>query len=237
MRRDAPFITGEVYHLFNRGAHKSKIFLHDGDYSRFQLLLHLGNSLENIVIREVLKKYKGIPLSNIFEEEFPDKGLVDILAYSLMPNHFHLLLRQKSENGITRFLKRSMIGYSMYFNLSKKHTGTVFQGPTKSRHIDNEPYFRYIFAYLHLNPLDLIEPKWKERGLSGKVSTKKFIYEYPYSSFFDYVIGKRPERSILAYDSAPDFLKSSNDFADLLRWHKSGEVLEKLSTDTENGSL
>ena len=233
MRRDAPFVTGEFYHLFNRGAHKNKIFLHEGDYSRFQLLMHLGNSVEQIAIREILKKYKGSPLSNIFEEEIPDKGLVDVLAYCLMPNHFHLILRQKSDNGITQFLKRSIIGYSMYFNLSKKHEGTVFQGLTKSRHINNEPYFRYIFSYLHLNPLDLVEPKWKEKGLSGKVGTKKFIHEYPYSSFFDYAVDRRPEKSILAYDSAPDFLKSSNDFEDLIRWHKGGE---ELYTGTENGS-
>ena len=237
MQRDAPFVTGEFYHLFNRGAHKNKIFLNEKDYVRFQLLLHLGNSVENIVVRKVLRQYKGSPLLDIFEEEVTDKGLVDVLAYSLMPNHFHLVLRQKSDNGITQFLKRFMIGYSMYFNLSKKHSGTVFQGPTKSRHIDNEPYFRYIFAYLHLNPLDLTEPKWKENGLSGRASTKKFLYEYPYSSFFDYVIDKRPERSILAYDAAPDFLKSSNDFTDLVRWYKSGELLKKLSTGAENRSL
>lgn len=228
MLRDAPFVVGESYHVFNRGAHKNKIFIDDGGYVRFLLLLHLANNTERVDMREILRKYKGEAFSVIFEKEYPDKELVDILAYCLMPNHFHLVLRQKVEDGISLFLRRTMTGYAMYFNLSKKHSGTLFQGPAKSRLIDNESYFRYIFAYIHLNPLDLVEPHWKEKGVFSNPRTKNFLYEYSYSSFFDYTVAGRPERSILAYDVAPDFLKSSNDFEDLLRWHEGGNLFNTL---------
>ena len=101
MLRDAPFVDGEYYHVFNRGAHKLDIFVEEKDYARFLLLLHLANTSEGLEMKRVFSKYGGQPLSAIFEQEVCDKTLVDVVAYSLIPNHFHLVLRQKSPEGIT----------------------------------------------------------------------------------------------------------------------------------------
>jgi putative transposase len=222
MRRDAAFAVGETYHVYNRGAHKLEVFRGEADYGRFLLLLHLANHSAPIVVRDVLKKYRG-ESSVIFREVEADKVLVDILAYCLMPNHFHLVLRQKSENGISTFLRRLLTGYSMYFNLVHKHSGTLFQGPSRSKYIGAEAYFRYIFAYTHLNPLELVNLGWKEGKEIDTQKSRTFLNTYRYSSFYDYYVDRRPENIILAKKNLPDFLTGVNDFEELVRWRNTEE--------------
>jgi putative transposase len=212
MLRHVPLSSGETYHIYNRGAHKQAIFTNDQDYRRFQLGLHLANHSESVIIRDVLSsdKYRE-PFSG-----FPaDKSLVDVLAYTLMPNHFHLVLRQKSEGGITRFMKKIGVGYSMYYNNKYEHSGTLFQGPFKSSHIDTEPYFRWIFAYVHLNPVELLRPDWLAQSNPNTVGIKEFINTYKYSSYMDYRQESRPEKAILSTD-VPDFLRGQDDLNDML---------------------
>lgn len=219
MKRDVPFAVNEAYHVYNRGAHKIEIFRTATDYGRFLLLLHLANNSKRIVVRDVLKKYRG-ESSVIFEEEEIDKNLVDVLGYCLMPNHFHLVVRQKAEEGISIFLKRLLTGYSMYFNLVHQHSGTLFQGPARSKHIGTESYFRYIFSYVHLNPLELINARDEKGQVLDVKETRNFLDEYPYSSFIDYSKRSRPQKAILADKNVPDFLKESNDFEELIRWQQ-----------------
>jgi putative transposase len=223
MQRKVPLTEGETYHVFNRGAHKQPIFLADSDQWRFLILLYLANREKPIVMRDILSKYRGLPSVEVFKEPC-DKSLVDVLAYCLMQNHFHLVLRQKSPKGITKFMGRVSTGYSMYFNLKHKHSGTVFQGPFKTSHIDSEPYFRYIFSYIHLNPLELIEPHWKERGITNPQNARDYMEGYAFSSYMDYFPISRPQKVLLCED-IPDFLKSQNDFETLLQWHTEGSPL------------
>ena len=218
MLRKEVLIEGETYHIYNRGAHKQLIFNNESDYARFSLLLHLANSHTPIHLANLLKQYQGRSFIEIFENEKADKQLVDILAYSLMPNHFHLIVRQREEDGITTFMKKLATGYSMYFNTKYEHSGTLFQGRFKSRHIDSEEYFRYIFAYVHLNPLDIFQASWKVQGIKDKKEARKFLTQYSYSSFSDYLKSNRPESHILSTKDIPDFLKNQNDLNDLLEW-------------------
>jgi putative transposase len=208
---------GECYHVFNRGAHKQAIFHSTEDYDRFQILLYLLNTKLPIVMREILDDYKGRSLGNIYLEEPSDRSLVDVLGYALMPNHFHLILRQKADAGISRFLKKLCTAYSMYFNAKYEHSGVLFQGRYKANHIDNEAYFRYIFSYVHLNPLELVQPTWKESGIKNRALAKSWVSNYQHSSFRDYVGNERPESFILANHDIPDFLKEQNDLDDLLQ--------------------
>lgn len=158
----------------------------------------------------------------IYKEVKVDKSLVDIFAYSLMPNHFHVLLRQKTDGSITVFMKKLATAYSMYFNTKYEHSGVLFQGRFKSKHVGEDDYFRYLFSYIHLNPAELIEPKWKEQGVSNVESFKKFMTEYVYSSHNDYIGAARPERAIISFDEAPDFVKTHNSVDELLQNIKDG---------------
>lgn len=229
MLRKTALVEGETYHVFNRGAHKGKIFSNDDDYGRFLLLLHLCNGSEPIVMRDLLARNKGRSSVELFKES-TDKSLVDVLAYCLMPNHFHLVLRQKSKDGITKFMNRIGTAYSMYFNTKYQHSGVLFQGRFKSVHIDSEPYFRYIFSYVHLNPIELVEPLWKEQGIQDRSKIKSFISGYTNSSFLDYSNKVRPQKEILALHDAPEFLRSQNDLEDLLRWFTEAGPLQPVDS-------
>jgi putative transposase len=217
---------GEYYHVFNRGAHKQAIFSSEQDYERFQLLLYLLNTRFPIVMRDILEEYKGRPLTDVFVEEPCDRSLVDIVGYALMPNHFHLILRQRSEHGISCFMKKLCTAYSMYFNTKYAHSGVLLEGRYKASHIDTQSYFRHIFAYVHLNPFALLQRDWKEVGVKNPVLARSFLSNYRYSSFRDYHGAERPERVILRHENAPDFMKNQNDLEEFLNFSQRTDLCE-----------
>lgn len=228
MLRRAPLLSDETYHIFNRGAHKQPLFSCEADYQRFLVLLHFSNNHDPIVLRDVLEKsmYRGRFSGEIFLEP-ADKSLVDIFGYSLLPNHFHLILRQKSDTGITDFMRKLCVGYSMYYNLKYEHSGTLFQGRFKSSHINAEPYFKWIFPYVHLNPIALIEPRWQETGIESAQRAKDFLAKYHYSSYPDYYFVERPERAILAYEEGAHFIDRKADVESLIGDYSRGQFLHQ----------
>jgi putative transposase len=225
MERGVALMEGEIYHVFNRGAHKQPIFLVDPDYRRFQVLLRLCNSREKVDAGNTLTKYQGPSLVKLFGLERCKDQLVDILAYALMPNHFHLVLRQRAEGGISQFMRKLCTGYSMYFNLKNGHSGTLFQGRFKSSHVDAAPYLFWIFAYVHLNPIALIAPEWEEKRIDDVLKAQKFLASYPYSSFIDYYAGSRPERSILDHENTRSLIESKKDINSLIASYHRDRVM------------
>ncbi len=223
MLRDKPFVNGETYHLFNRGAHKQPIFTSAEDYQRFLVLLYFSNTTEPVQLGNLLQN-QGRSLIDLLGEHI-DQSLVDIFAYTLMPNHFHLVIRQKTEAGISTFMRKIATAYSMYFNIKYDHSGVLFQGRFKSRHVGNEAYFRYIFSYVHLNSLDLFEPGWEDQGLKDLNGARQYVNSYRYSSFFDYVGNARAEKILLSLSQAPEFLTTQNDLETLLQSFNQGPSL------------
>lgn len=202
MNRQVPLVTGEVYHVYNRGAHKQKIFTRHADYARFQLLMYVSNTKSPVHLSNLSTKYQGPTLIDIYNDIVLDdkERNVDVLGYTLMPNHFHMILRQKVDNGITRFLKKVSTGYAMYFNKRYEHSGTLFQGRFKSSHVNSPEYLRWLFAYVYLNPF---VDKNEDTEIRRKV-TKEVISAYAYGSVSD-VYGKvRPERRIVSLEVVAD---------------------------------
>ncbi len=185
MERKVSFVQGEHYHIYNRGVEKRTIFLTDYDYKRFMLLLHVLNTNKNLKIRDLLKENPFDELLRIKNED----PLVAIGAYCLMPNHFHLLVTPLTDGGISKFMLKLQTAYSMYFNIKNKRSGVLFQGIFKSQHIDNDKYLKYIYSYIHLNPVKLKDKNWKEFGTKNFFSLKEFIQKYKYSSLGEYVNG------------------------------------------------
>lgn len=227
MLRATPLINGETYHIYNRGAGKDKIFSNERDCLRFQVLLYLANSSKSVRLADLVRRYKtqGRSLRNAFIERETDRPFADIFSYCLMPNHFHLVLKQKTDNGITQLMKKVCTAYSMYYNIKYERSGVLFQGRFKSSHIDTGPYFRWIFSYVHLNPVELIAPKWRVNGIHNPASVRKYLNDYQYSSFRDYAGDERPERSVLSYNESPNFLRTQNDLEEMLSDFKKGRVL------------
>ncbi len=116
--------------------------------------------------------------------------LVDILAFVFMPNHIHLLLRQICTNGLSFFVRKFGVGFAMYFNSRYERKGTLFQGRFEAKLISDDEYLKTAFVYVHTNPISLIEPKWKENGINDPLAAIKFLEEYRWSSYPDY-LGKK----------------------------------------------
>lgn len=213
MRRQTSFLVGEFYHIYNRGTDKRIIFTSEHDYRRFILLLYLCNSVVPVNISVFLER--GLSFLELFGVERGDT-LVDIGAFCLMPNHFHILLFEKDEGGISQFMKKLLTAYSMYFNAKYDRNGSLFEGPFKEKHIDVDEYLNWVFSYIHLNPIKLIDSNWKEDGISDPVSAKNFMKDYKYSSYYDYFIDNRPESVILNKSAFPENFSQLNDFEDIV---------------------
>ena len=174
--RKTEFANNEYYHIYNRGVDKREVFLDEGDYARFLTSMREFNRVDPI--GSLYEKYLAEEKRGLS----PHKGdlvptltpLVEIVAYCLNPNHFHIILRQLSEGGISKFMLKLSSGYSSYFNKKYKRSGSLFQGPFKSIHIDSNEYLLHLSAYVNKN---------------------NFIHGYncdnwKYSSLLDY-LGKR----------------------------------------------
>jgi len=141
-QRKQPLTSGNYYHIFNRGVEKRKTFTSERDYRRFL------ETLEHVLIdkRKFARKTK-MP-ANINENP-----KVEVIAFCLMPNHFHLLLRQIGDSGISELLQRLTNSYTKYFNLKYKRTGPLFEGRFKAVLIQNNDQLMHISRYIHLNPV------------------------------------------------------------------------------------
>lgn len=200
MARLTQFGVNEFYHIFNRGVDKRNIFLSKADYRRFLYLLYLANGEQPVRIHNDKRKQE-----EIFTKELRDDRLVDIGAFCLMPNHFHLLLRERKEGGISNFIHKVSTGYSMYFNKKNERTGALFQGRFKAVHVTTDQYLKYLYAYIHLNPVSLIEPHWKQVGIQDFFAIRNHLHSYRYSSFLDLIGEERPESAILDRKEFPRY--------------------------------
>jgi len=206
MGRNLTFAPGEFYHIYNRGTEKRKIFLSARDHERFLSLLYLANGEERVDM-----KRQGRTLSELMLQD-KGKKLVEVCAYCLMPNHFHLILKEIDEGGISKFMQKIITGYTMYFNKNYERSGALFQGKFKSEHAKNDRYLKYLIAYLHLNPIKLFDSNWKENGIRDRKRAEKFLDGYIYSSFLDYCGNDRVEKSILSFESLPDYTSDLKNF-------------------------
>lgn len=206
MARSFSFAPGEYYHLYNRGTEKRNIFISRGDYNRFLALLFLAN--QNAPIDSTQRGSTSLKI----ESERNGEPIIEIVTYCLMPNHFHLLVREITDGGISKFMQKLMTGYTMYFNKRNERSGALFQGKFKATHVADNRYLRYLISYIHLNPVKLIEPKWKETGIVDRARAEKYLERYVPSSYLDYLGQARPEGMILNREALPEYFSTGTDF-------------------------
>jgi len=185
VKREKP-VTGEIYHIYNRGVEKRDVFLSDKDYFRFVHDLFEFNDIHpTINLSFHFDETKEVGLPKIKRRE--RKLLVELMAFCLMPNHFHFIVRQKRDSGITEFMRKLGTGYTNYFNQKYERVGPLFQGKYKFVHLKNEAHFIYLPYYLHLNPLDLKFKNWQAEIIKNRKEALKFLENYRWSSFPDYI--------------------------------------------------
>lgn len=234
MQRKEPFVEKEFYHIYNRGNSKQLIFLDDHDRNRFLKLLYLCNSQKSIDFREDIVRRK------IDAWEFKrGESLVSIGAWVLMPNHFHLLItipksniknkskivKDDSKNRISMFMHKAFTSYSKYFNAKHQRNGKLFENEFRSSRTDSDEYLKYVFSYIHLNPIKLIDKKWKEDGIKDIEKARTFLKNYEWSSYQDYIGKKRPENKIITKEDFPAYFENIQIFEkEILDWLSFSEV-------------
>src|SRR3989344_1979027 len=215
MLRKDPFMTGEYYHNYNRGIDKRVSIKSGKDYKRFMMLLYLANSDDSFRFDVILNNQH-----KIFSEILViDRGqlLVSIGVWCLMTNHFHLLLRQEVDGGITKFMRKLGVGYSMFFNIKYQRKGALFGGLFKSKLIGvNDNYMIQLFGYIHINPLEIEFPEWKDQINKSVVNMRKFLKSYRYSSYLDYIGEDRVEKNIIRTESFPDYFQGVQSFENFI---------------------
>ncbi len=186
--RDPIFYFGGYYHVYSRGSEKRIIFLDKADKKRF---------LERL-------------------QEYKDLHNVKIIAYCLMPNHYHLLIQQNSDEPIFKFISRLNLAYAMYFNKRYERVGPLFQGRYKAKHVETDEYLLHLSRYIHLNPLSHLG----ERGLRN----------YHWSSLKHYL--SNAEDGLVATESIAGYFNSKNWKVDYKKFIKA-EVDERMKLELD----
>lgn len=175
-KRKIPLVKGEYYHVFNRSINKEPIFVKHRDCQRVQDTLSYYR-FEKPPIR--LSYYLALGVDqrdSIMRSMEKSKMEVDFIAFSLMPNHFHLLLRQTTKNGVSKFLALFQNSYTRYFNTKYDRQGHLFQGQFKAVRIEDDEQFIHVGRYIHLNPYS-----------SFVVKSLEELEKYPFSSLPEYL--------------------------------------------------
>ena len=155
MRKD-PLITSQYYHVYNRGVDKRDVFMNKADLDRFVLSVKKFNVINPIgSIKDSIHRKQG------HSDVGRPNVLVSIVCYCFNPNHFHFIIKQEVDGGISEFFKRLLGGYTKYFNLIHKRNGALFQGRFKSNLINDDAYILKIRPYVHVNHLIHDIPKEK----------------------------------------------------------------------------
>lgn len=186
--RKIQFVPGEHYHIFNHGVDEKNVFINDFDFKRFLVCLVVFNDQKGSP-RELSRFVKNPNL--LLNKYSPDNRdrLVDIIAFTLLPTHYHLFVKEKAKNGISRFMHCLNKGYARHFNLKNNRRGALWQETFGAKHINSQAYFVHIFSYIHLNILDLYYPEWRTGKTKDWPSVAPKLISYPWSSYAYYRIG------------------------------------------------
>ncbi|MFH0803883.1 MAG: transposase [Candidatus Tagabacteria bacterium] len=176
--RTVKIIPGEYYHIYNRSVNKQKIFLDERDWIRFLFLIlyfqspinfpQIGRSISYFV------KNRAFDIKKEVVDKIIKNRYVELINFCIMPNHFHLTIREIKENGVSQYMQRILTAYTKYFNTKYGRSGHLFQGPFQIVHIKNNEQLLHLSAYIHRNPREL--KQWKEKE-----------HQYPWSSYQDYI--------------------------------------------------
>ncbi|MDO8570595.1 MAG: transposase [Candidatus Daviesbacteria bacterium] len=214
--RFIPFTDDGFYHIYNRGVEKRQIFINERDFQRFlhTLYFYQYNNPKVPFSRKEALQYQGLDFTN-------SPKFVDIICYCLMPNHFHLVLKQTANGDIHKFMQKVLNSYTKYFNTKHKRVGPLLQGTFKAVSIEDDTQLIHVSRYIHLNPY-----------VSNLV---KDLDNYPQSSYSDYIdktqgkiCNKKPVLSLFKNPADyQEFVSGNADYA------KELEIMKHLLMEEE----
>lgn len=220
------YLEGGFYHVYNRGVDKRTIFEDEMDYKIFL------SYLKNYLLPPTPQQVRPVRQSKIFQE-------LQLICYALMPNHFHLLLKQNTKHGIVSFMRRISNAYTKHFNERYKRVGPLFQGKYKGVLVTEDPYLLHLSRYIHLNPLG-------HATLEDQNSQNRSdLQSYPYSSYGEYLGTRKTEwihtEEILAFfnQAKTAFNQYESTYKGFVEDYKinSTELLADLTLESEDKRL
>lgn len=220
--RKIKIAPGEYYHIFNRGNNKQPIFFEERDWIRFLFLVvyfqlrlnltNLGRQVNHFVRHRVFNINMGEIGRDILNER-----LVEVVSFALMPNHFHLIVRESQDGGISKYMQKILIAYTKYINTKNKISGHLFQGPFRAVHIKTNEQLLHLSAYVHRNPKEIRE--WRRRP-----------FAFPWSSYQDYV-GENRWGGLLATSLILDQFSSPQEYKVFAETSGTKELDEEILVD------
>lgn len=208
--RTVPFISNQVYHVFNRSIARLPIFIEKNDYERVLDLINYYR-FSKPPLRFSHYKRLSIEQKVEFKKSFmiDENSMLEILAYCIMPNHFHFLLKPKKDNAVSDFMRNLQNSYSKYFNTKRERTGSLFQFMFKAVRMETDQQLLHVSRYIHLNPVT---------SYLREIEDLEF---YEWSSFKDYVFNTNSfvnkEMVLGGFKSEQDYRKFVFDQAEYQR--------------------
>lgn len=198
--RKIPLITNQFYHVLNRGISFQPTFTTKRDFQRaIEVMRYYQNKKLPLRYSQFLalsNEKRNQILENLAKEK---QFLVDIITFCLMPNHFHFILKQVKEEGISKFMSNFTNSYTRYLNVKNKRNGPLFQGKFKAIRVETNEQLLHLSRYIHLNPYS-----------SYVIKTPKDLEKYPYSSFLEY-LGKS-QISFCSKETVLDQFKNTKSY-------------------------
>ena len=213
--------VGEYYHIFNRGVGKKIIFKDDRDRIRFLFLILYFQTENNFPqISRIVSSYikhRVFDINNDIKNEIIKERFVELTGFVLMPNHFHLIVKEIKEGGMGKYMQRVLNSYTKYFNTRYDISGHLFGGPYKAVHVEDDKQLLYLSAYIHLNPRELSE-WYKKENL------------FPWSSYQDYIEENRWDK-VLKTEIVLEQFKDKKEYKNFVETSGAKEMEEELILD------
>lgn len=229
MLRKEKFAPGEYYHIYNRTLSNIPVFKERGNCDRLMQAFLLANSTQASKAFQFLRDNKNASIEDALEITKNGKKLVDVICYTIMPDHYHLLLKEKLEGGITSFIHRCNISVVKYINTKTDRRGPLFESLFRSKHVATNNYLLHLSLYIHLNPLDfLVGKQWRKHGLPNWNQIRNKLINYHYSSLKTFLNKNHNDKIISGTEIIKGQFKNEKEYESFLcEW--SEEIFDSIS--------
>ena len=197
--RKVVFANDQIYHVFNRGVDRRSVFLTNWEYSRvIETIKYYRFSDLPFRLSKLLNLPQAQRIKVLSDIQSDNEKLVEIISFCIMPNHFHLMLKQLKEGGISKFISNLTNSYTKYFNTKHERVGPLFEGIFKAVIVETDEQLIHLSRYIHLNPV------------SSFIIQEKDLENYPWSSLPEY-LGKS-EENFCKKETVMDLFKNIKDY-------------------------
>lgn len=218
MERKEQFVSGEYYHIYSRTILNVPEFEDYENAGKLAQCFLLANSTESSKAFNYLRTCKNATWRKAVEIAWRGDKFVDVLSYVVMPDHYHLLLKELKDGGITGFLHRCNTAIAKYINTKQQRKGPLFESSFKAKHIDSNQYLLHLSLYIHLNPLDfLFNKNWRMGNLKNWQPKMGELIKYPWSSLKSFLYEDFEDRIVSGQKIIKGQFKDEEDYKKFLQ--------------------